>query len=150
MISDLIQKLNIQFALKQLGTLDSFLGVEVKHLSNGSLLLTQSKYIRDLLTRANMLDCKGISSPMVSNCKLSHFGTDTLSDPYEYRSIVGALQYLTLTRPDITYSVNKVCQFMSNPLDSHWQEVKRILRYLKGTQHFGLLLQGQIQIIFYP
>jgi histone deacetylase 1/2 len=57
-----------------------------------------------------------------------------------YISVVGALQYVTLTRPENSYSVNKVCQFMSHPLDSHWVAVKRILRYLKGTLQQGLLL----------
>ncbi|XP_020222461.1 uncharacterized protein LOC109804946 [Cajanus cajan] len=53
-------------------------------------------------------------------------------------SIVGALQYLTITRPDIVYTVNKLCQFMHNPLDVHWKETKRLLWYLKGTLHHGL------------
>jgi histone deacetylase 1/2 len=77
---------------------------------------------------------------MQSTCKLSKNGSSALSDPFMYRSVVGALQYATLTRPEISYSVNKVCQFMSHPLDSHWVAVKRILRYLKGTLHHGLLL----------
>lgn len=141
LISDLIHKLNAQFALKELGSLDYFLGIEVKRLKNGCLLLNQSKYIRDLLLKANMAESKGISSPMVASCKLSRFGTDTMADPHLYRSVVGALQYATLTRPDITYSVNKVCQFMSNPLETHWKAVKRILRYLKGTIYHGLLLR---------
>jgi histone deacetylase 1/2 len=105
------------------------------------MLLTQSKYIRDLLNRANMAEAKGINTPMVSSLKLSKFGTDSLPDPHEYRSIVGALQYVTLTRPEIAFSVNKVCQFLSNPLITHWQAVKRILRYLLHTCRYGLLLQ---------
>nr|KYP76690.1 Retrovirus-related Pol polyprotein from transposon TNT 1-94 [Cajanus cajan] len=88
-----------------------------------------------------MLKAKWISSPMVSNFKLSRFGTDTVSDGQFFRSIVGALQYAIVTRPEIAYSVNKVCQFMSNPLDSHWRAVKRTLRYLKGTINYGLLFQ---------
>lgn len=87
---------------------------------------------------------------MVSNCKLTKFGTDSISDPYMYRSIVGALQYATLTRPDIAYSVNKVCQFMSAPLDSHWQAIKRILRYLKGSMYYGLLLRPAAQASAFP
>jgi histone deacetylase 1/2 len=55
-----------------------------------------------------------------------------------YRSVVGALQYATITHPEIAYSVNKVCQFMSHPLEAHWTAVKRILRYLKGTLDYGL------------
>ena len=88
-----------------------------------------------------MTNASGITTPMVSSVKLSRFGTDSMQDPSLYRSIVEALQYVTLTRPEISYNVNKVCQFMSNPLESHWKAVKRILRYLKGTAHYGLMLQ---------
>jgi histone deacetylase 1/2 len=140
LISDLIHKLNMHFALKQLGQVDYFLGIEVHHLPSGALLLNQTKYIRDLLCKTAMEDSTPIGSPMVSNCRLSKFGTDILPDPTLYRSTVGALQYATLTRPDIAFSVNKVCQFMSQPLESHWKAVKRILRYLKGTLSHGLLL----------
>jgi histone deacetylase 1/2 len=57
-----------------------------------------------------------------------------------YRSVVGALQYARITRPEMSYSVNKVCQFMSHPLEVHWLAVNRILRYLKGTLDHGLHL----------
>lgn len=87
-----------------------------------------------------MLDAKTISTSMVSNLKLSKQGSDLLEDPSFYRSIVGALQYATITRPKICFSVNKACQFLSQPLDSHWKAVKRILGYLNGTLHLGLLL----------
>lgn len=122
-------------------TLDYFLGIEVKRVPNGSLLLTQSKYITDLLERAKMTEAKGISSPMIGGCKLSKEGADYFSDAKLHRSVVGALQYATITRPEISYAVNKVCQFMSRPLETHWTAVKRILRYLKGTTTRGLHLQ---------
>jgi histone deacetylase 1/2 len=140
LINDLIDKLHAQFALKRLGQVDYFLGIEVHHLPSGALLLNQSKYIRDLLCKADMEDSNPIGSPMVNSCRLSKFGTDSLLDPSLYRSVVGALQYATLTRPDIAFSVNKVCQFMAQPLESHWKAVKRILRYLKGTLTHGLLI----------
>jgi histone deacetylase 1/2 len=140
LIQDVISKLNSHFALKQLGSVDYFLGIEVHNLPTGALLLNQAKYIHDLLCKAKMENCKPIGSPMMSSCKLSKIGSDTMTDPTLYRSTVGALQYATLTRPDIAFSVNKVCQFMSQPLESHWKAVKRILRYLKGTLHHGLLL----------
>lgn len=113
----------------------------MKHLPYCNLLLTQSKYIRELLYRANMTDVKGISSPMASSYKLSKHDIDTMSNLHLYRSMVGSLRYANLTWSEITYIVNKVCQFMENLLESHWKEVKRILRYLKGSQHYGLLLQ---------
>jgi histone deacetylase 1/2 len=140
LINDLINKLDAQFALKRLGQVDYFLGLEVHHLPSGALLLNQSKYIRDLLCKADMEDSNPIGSPMVSSCRLSKFGTDSMADPSLYRSVVGALQYATLTRPDIAFSVNKVFQFMAHPLDTHWKAVKRILRYLKGTLSHGLLI----------
>ena len=75
-----------------------------------------------------MAEAQPISSPMASSCKLTKTGSDLFSDPTLYKSVVGALQYLTITRPEISYTVNKVCKLMVNPLDSHWIAVKRILR----------------------
>lgn len=88
-----------------------------------------------------MLDSKGIISPMMSNCRLSKSGTDTMADPSLYRSIVSALQSATLTRPDIAFSINKVFQFMACPLETHWKDVKHIMRYPRGSLTHGLLIQ---------
>lgn len=79
--------------------------------------------------------------PMLPTPKLSKTGRDLLKEPHHYLSIVGALQYVTLTRPEIAYTVNKLCQFLSSPLETHWRAVKRILRYLSGTITHDLLLQ---------
>ena len=87
-----------------------------------------------------MLEAEPIYSPMTSSCKLSKHGSDLLQDPSFYRSVVGALQYLTITRPELSFAVNKVCQFMASTLESHWTAVKRILRYLKGALYSGLIL----------
>ncbi|MCI21526.1 retrovirus-related pol polyprotein from transposon TNT 1-94 [Trifolium medium] len=84
-----------------------------------------------------MFDSNPIATPMMSSCKLS---SDNMNDATLYRSVVGSLQYATISRPKISFAVNKVCQFMSAPLESHWVAVKRILRYLKGTSHLGLKL----------
>jgi len=64
-----------------------------------------------------------------------------MEEPSLYRSTVGSLQYLSLTRPDLAFAVNRVCQFMHRPTKLHWQAVKRTLRYLKHTITHGLLLQ---------
>ncbi|KAL6314682.1 hypothetical protein AAG906_027029 [Vitis piasezkii] len=94
------------------------------------LYLTQSKYIHDLLVRTKMDGAKPLPSPIIAGKQLSIHDGDPMSDPHTYRSTVGALQYLTLTRSDITFVVNKASQFMHNPTTLHWKGVKRILRYL--------------------
>lgn len=87
-----------------------------------------------------MAGAKSISTPMMSGSLPSARQGALLSDVRLYRSVVGALQYATFTRPEISFSVNKACQFMHSPTVTHWQLVKRILRYLKGTASHGLLL----------
>ncbi|KAL5564060.1 hypothetical protein UlMin_033807 [Ulmus minor] len=78
---------------------------------------------------------------MVSSLNLTTTDGDPIMNVTEYRSIVGALQYITITRPKIAYSVNRVFQFMQNPLHNYWKVVKRILRYLKGTMDESILLR---------
>lgn len=140
-VQSVIDRLTTVFALKQFEALDYFLGIEVKATSNGCLLLTQTKYLKEILSRAGMDNAKGISTPLPAKLKLSKHGADYMADPSLYRSIVGALQYATITRPEIGYAVNKACQFLSQPLDTHWVAVKRILRYLKGSLDLGLVLR---------
>ncbi|XP_062118420.1 uncharacterized mitochondrial protein AtMg00810-like [Humulus lupulus] len=72
---------------------------------------------------------------------LSLYDGELLSDPTSFRSLVGALQYCTMTRPDISFAVNKLCQFLHAPTSVHYQAAKRVLRYLKGTPHLSILLQ---------
>lgn len=87
-----------------------------------------------------MSDCKPVSAPLSVSEKLSLNEGSPLGpkDATHYRSVVGALQYFTLTRPDISYSVNKVCQFLHAPTTVHWPAVKRILRYIKQCTSLGL------------
>lgn len=135
-LSSFTKALDLQFSLKDLGHLSFFLGVEVNRIGSG-IHLSQANYIRDLLTRAKMTDCKPSPSPADSTIQLSKHG-ETFAGPSVYRSIVGALQYVTITRPEISFSVSRVCQYMHNPTMDHWKAVKRILRYLKGTLTYGL------------
>ncbi|RVW93124.1 Retrovirus-related Pol polyprotein from transposon RE1 [Vitis vinifera] len=129
-----------KFALRDLGPLSYFLGIQAQQL--GSVLhLNQHKYIADLLNRTQMETSKPAPTPGRLGRTLSQSDGVSLSDPSEYRRTVGALQYVTLTRPDIAFAVNKACQFMAKPSDVHWMAVKRILRYLKGTIHLGLHFQ---------
>jgi histone deacetylase 1/2 len=138
-ISALLRDLNKNFAIKDLGDLHYFLGIEVTKRKNG-LLLTQEKYAKDLIQRVGMQGCKSTPTPLSSTEQLSLTSGTALSsdDSTRYRSIVGGLQYLTLTRPDLSYSVNKVCQYLHAPTTEHWTAVKRILRYVKDTVATGI------------
>jgi len=137
-INALILVLQQEFKLKDLGHLSYFLGIHV-HRDSQTIHLNQAKYIATLLGRVNMLGAKPYSAPCTSGKKLTRFDGDPLSDPSLYRHIVGALQYCTLTRLDISYSVSQLCQFLHCPTNAHLTGAKRVLRYLKGTPDFGLL-----------
>jgi hypothetical protein len=136
-ITDLLNSLKRDFAVKDLGSLNFFLGLEVLPNADG-VLLSQQRYIMDLLNRTKMSDAKPVSTPMASSTNLSAFDGEPFTDHTLFRSTVGALQYLALTRPDIAFSVNKLSQFMHKPTTLHWQSVKRLLRYLKHTIQFGI------------
>ena len=137
-IDELISNLQLDFAMKDLGQLSYFLGIEATRDSSG-LHLRQTRYIIDLLDHVNLIGIRPYRAPCVSGPKVSKFNGDPLLDPSEYRHTVGALQYIALTRPDIAYSVNQLCQHMQAPTTAHWTAAKRVLRYLKTTLDFGLL-----------
>jgi hypothetical protein len=133
----LIVQLSKVFDLKDLGQLHYFLGLQVTRTSAG-LHLNQAKYASDLLTKHNMMDSKPAKTPSCPNTRLSLHDGDPLPDPHAYRSLVGALHYLTFTRPDISFSVHQVCQYMAAPTTIHLAATKRILRYLRGTLFHGI------------
>jgi histone deacetylase 1/2 len=135
----LLKSLSKEFALKDLGDLHYFLGLEVHKVHDG-IILNQEKYAHDVLARVGMTHCSGLATPLSSSEKITAREGDLLGpeDSTKYRSMVGALQYLTLTRPDISYAVNKVCQYLHAPTTVHWTAAKRILRYVKHTVSFGL------------
>nr|XP_020174463.1 uncharacterized mitochondrial protein AtMg00810-like [Aegilops tauschii subsp. strangulata] len=126
-----------EFALKELGPLHYFLGIEVVRWPDG-FFLHQQRYAHELLERAGMLNRNPATTPIDTKAKVSALESSPASDAAFYRSIVGALQYLTLTRPDLQYVVPQVCLHMHAPRDSHWTLVKRILRYIRGTPSMGL------------
>ena len=138
-IDHVLKDLHSDFVVKELGDLSYFLGVEVLRSSDG-MYLTQRKYVAELLKRTHMAEAKPCKSPMSTTCHLSATEGAKFSDPSLYRQVVGSLQYLAFTRPDLSFSIHKVSKFMHNPLEPHWQAVKRILRYLKHTISTGLFL----------
>ncbi|XP_019186556.1 PREDICTED: uncharacterized protein LOC109181259 [Ipomoea nil] len=88
-----------------------------------------------------MVDCKPLSTLVAVTQPVTPTATP-YENPMQYRRIVGALQYLTITRPDLSYAVNRLCQFMHSPTTDHWGLVKRVLRYIKGTLDYGLSLRA--------
>jgi histone deacetylase 1/2 len=123
----LLKDLEKEFALKDLGDLHYFLGIEVKRNSDG-LILSHGKYAEDIIKRVGMHHSKPVNTPMSTVDKLSANGEKLgPEESTRYRSIVGAMQYLTLTRPDILFVVDKVCQFLHAPTTLHWNAIKRIL-----------------------
>jgi hypothetical protein len=139
LLQQIVASLHKEFSMSDLGELHHFLGVNV-HRSDAGLFLSQQQYALELLDHANMLNCRSISTPVDSKSKLSASDGQLLSNPTHYRSLASGLQYLTLTRPDITYAVQQACLFMHAPRDAHLALVKRIMRYLRGTTHLGLRL----------
>ncbi|XP_019198954.1 PREDICTED: uncharacterized protein LOC109192705 [Ipomoea nil] len=94
----------------------------------------------EILTRAGMYESKPVAIPVPVSRPVSG-SNQPFKDPTKYRSIAGALQYLTVTRPDLSYAVNLLCQHMHAPTDAHWAHLKWVLWYVKGTLHYGLVLR---------
>ncbi|BBH02352.1 hypothetical protein Prudu_012890, partial [Prunus dulcis] len=120
LVTYVIQELGEVFELKDLGKLRYFLGLEVQYHSSG----------KSLIKKAAMDTCKPCNTPSKPHHQVLEDEGILLQDPTPFRSIIGALQYLTFTRPDIAFAVNTVCQFMHTLRDIHFG--------LQGTLHFGI------------
>lgn len=132
MINLLLFYIIYRFALKDLGSIHHFLGVEVVPVYDG-FFLSQSQYITNILSDFHMAKAKSINTPMVTSIHLVVDGSSKVDGATNYRILVGLLQYLSVTRPDIVFVVNRLSQFMHAPNASRWVEIKRLLRYLKGS-----------------
>lgn len=141
-INEIKEKLMSAYDMKDMGELKYFLGVQINRDKNlQTIFLGQETYCSNLLEKYGMQDCKQVDTPSDINVKLQvSVDGDNKVDLKMFQSCVGSLLYLAIkTRPDITFSVNSVAKFCSNPNNEHWTAVKRIMRYLKGTSSFGLL-----------
>jgi len=134
-----MSSLSTEFAMKDLGPLSYFLGIAVNRNATG-MFLSQQKYAEQILERARMTNCKPCPTPVDTKPKLGACNGIPYTDPTNYRRLVGTLQYLTLTRPDISYVVQQICLHMHDPKEEHMNALKRILHYLKGTTEFGMHL----------
>jgi hypothetical protein len=140
-ISQLTVCLNNQFKLKDLGPLKFFLGLEVARSAQG-IYVSQRKYTLEILDDCGLLASKPARFPMESNLKLSQSNGVLLEDPSVFRRLIGRLLYLTITRPDISYAVQKLSLFMAHPRQPHLDAASRVLRYLKGSPGQGLFFSS--------
>ncbi|XP_062109700.1 uncharacterized mitochondrial protein AtMg00810-like [Humulus lupulus] len=131
------QALNSKFKLKDIGSLRFFLGLEISRTKQG-ISVSQRPFTLQLLKETGYLGAKPASTPMEPNLKLSKDKGAPIPDPTIYRSLIGKLIYLTITRPDISYVVNHLSQFLTCPRVPHLQATQRILQYLKSTPGQGL------------
>jgi hypothetical protein len=116
-----------EFAMKDLGSLSYFLGIVV-NMHIGGLFLSQSIYASDIIAQASMALCKPSGTPIDAKQKLSTSAGTPYDDPTLYRSLAGALQYLTFTRPDISYVFQHVCLHIHAPCTDNMLTLKSILR----------------------
>lgn len=133
----MIKRLSDELSLRDLEDLNYFLGIKVKQHKQG-LLVSQQKYLTNFLVRNHMHGAKPTKTPIATSPSLSKQDGTLLFDPTFYRTIVGALQYATIKRPDVACPINKLCQFMSTPTEVHWQVVKWVLQYVQDTLGHGL------------
>lgn len=130
LLQSLLQSLNSRFSMKDLGKPHYFLGIEIESHSGG-MFMHQKAYTEEILHMAAMSDCNLM--PALLPQRIEQLNTDPFPKPTYFRSLARKLQYLTITRPNIQYAVNYVCQRMHLPTVSDFGRLKRILRHLKGT-----------------
>ena len=139
-----------RYKMKDMGMLEYVLGVRVEqHPEKNIIQLSQKTYILDMLVKYKVENCKAVDTPMSSNIRLTKAMSPTTSqgsldmEKYPYREAVGSLLWISNgTRPDVAFAVSQVAKFMSNLGMEHWEAVKRILRYLKGTQNSKITYNG--------
>lgn len=138
-LTEIQNLLSQTFKMKDLGPVSYFLGLEI-HRSAAGFFLSQHKYCTDILKEHGLLHCKPLQLPLDSHLKLTADKGNALPNPTPYQRLLGKLIYLTITRPDICFTVQLLAQFMQHPTTVHMQAAKRLLRYIDGNPRQGILL----------
>jgi hypothetical protein len=141
---ELLKELRTEFELTDSGYLHWSLGMEFIWNPDGSVSLSQQRYIESILVEFDMIDCKGASTPIGSGVKLVASEDDFNEEiAHKFRRCLGSVMYvMTCTRPDLCYAISKLSRYMSKPNEQHWIAMKRVLRYLQQTAHVSLLLDS--------
>jgi len=145
LVDTMVNYLKDNFETKE-GELDHFLGIEIDQRPDGSIFIHQSSYCKRILERFNMEEANVLHIPADPQHSLDPNLSGSLeAGEVPYRESVGSLLYLSqITRPDITFAVNLVSRYLEKPLTIHWNAVKRIFKYLKGTFNYGLIYDSSV------
>ncbi|XP_056692131.1 uncharacterized mitochondrial protein AtMg00810-like [Spinacia oleracea] len=138
--------LHNKFSIKDLGELSYFLGIEISRVENG-VFLTQSKFTRELLADCGLDVSKPAKTPLPVKLKLTNSSDEPYTDPTQYRCLVGKLNFLTHTRPDLSFAVQTLSQFMQSPKLSHFNALTHLLRYVAHSIGQGIYIQSSSQLV---
>lgn len=142
---DLLKK---EFGMKDLGDLRYFLGIEIIHTPKG-IQLSQQQYVLDMLSKCGMPNCKPISVPLDQNGKISANAGFVLEDATMYRKMVGSFIYVTISRPNLSYTIGLESQFMQAPHKPHLDCVGHTLRYLRATADYAFFYATSVALVLY-
>lgn len=136
-VDSIVQKLSSEFKMKDLGPVKRFMGLNVT-IEPDKIEIDQAHYIRKILEKFSMENCNPVRTPMEVNLKVSNTNDEKTDQPY--RELVGTLMFLAMgSRPDISYAVNFFSRYQEKATEQHWLQLKRILRYLRGTTDIKLV-----------
>ncbi|CAN6477111.1 unnamed protein product [Victoria cruziana] len=134
--------------MTDLGKLTFFLGIEVTYSQRG-YFLSQMKFVSDLVQKSGFSDDKVVDTPEILGVKLKINDGEVLVNPTPFRQLVGALSYLTITRPDITHAVHTISQFQQRPTSVHMGAAMKIVRYVKNSFNKGMFLFSSSALSLY-
>ncbi len=143
-IDSVKKEFSANFKMKDLGEATEFLGIEIsRDREKRTLQIGQTQYLCKVLERFGMYESKSCTTPMASETSITKESIEPLSEATPYREAIGCLMYLMVcTRPDISFAVGKLCQYVEQPRVEHWTYVKRVFRYLSGTRNMLLSYKG--------
>ncbi|SGY26768.1 BQ5605_C018g08780 [Microbotryum silenes-dioicae] len=139
-IDRVLDALELAYGIKRLGPAKYILGIQVKRGHNGSITLSQERYLRDILARFQFANAKPAGVPMQPGVVLDFENSSaTPEDRTRYLQAIGSLMYAAVgTRPDLAFVVSYLARFLQQPGPEHWTAIKHVLRYIKGTLDLGL------------
>ena len=136
---------NVLLGIEELGTLSFFLGIEVSYMDQG-ITMSQKKFTSELIRDSCIQVNKRAITPLLVHLKLHYSDSPLFSDPTLYRSLEGKLNFLTYTRPDLSYPVQTLSQYMQTPTELHFQALTHTRSYVANTAGQGILLNGSDQL----